>query len=156
MNASSEPKSGIGVGSASLILIFVVLCLAVFSLLTLNTAKGENELAEKTAASIAAYYQADAQAEILLSEIRAHLFAGENLPDEIDNVTISISATQKDGSYRIAYTLPLGETQLLSVLLRYDPARQNLDIQTWQVMLAAEWQAEDDFSVWDGNIVNEE
>ncbi len=45
--AKSEMKSGANIGSASLILIFIVLCLGTFGLLSLTSAKNDLDLAER-------------------------------------------------------------------------------------------------------------
>ena len=45
--AKSESKSGANIGSASLILIFIVLCLGTFGLLSLSSAKNDLDLAER-------------------------------------------------------------------------------------------------------------
>ena len=56
-------KRGGGVsGAVSLVMIFCVLCLAVFAVLTLATADREAKLAEMTARSAADYYEADHRA----------------------------------------------------------------------------------------------
>ena len=64
-------KRGGGVsGAVSLVMIFCVLCLAVFAVLTLATADREAKLAEMTARSAADYYEADRRAvEIAALEV---------------------------------------------------------------------------------------
>lgn len=61
--AKSEMKSGANIGSASLILIFIVLCLGTFGLLSLTSAKNDLDLAERNAAAVSGFYQADAKGE---------------------------------------------------------------------------------------------
>lgn len=58
------------VGPSSLIVIFAVLCLSVFSILTLSTAKAQERLCVVSAESIKNYYKADCEAELILSKIR--------------------------------------------------------------------------------------
>ena len=72
MNRVSHKKSGIGTvnaGGAIVIIIFVVLCLAVFGLLAFATAFADKKLADKTLESMERYYAADSEAEQKLSEI---------------------------------------------------------------------------------------
>ena len=59
-------KGRMNIGSTSLILIFIVLCLATFGLLSLSSAKGDWNLAQKGAASARIYYQADREGENFL------------------------------------------------------------------------------------------
>lgn len=50
---------GIHVGSASIVMIFAVLCLTVFSTLSFVTANHERKLAEKSTLAVQQYYAAD-------------------------------------------------------------------------------------------------
>jgi Tfp pilus assembly protein PilX len=59
------------VGGASLLVIFAVICLTVFALLTVSTANAEQRLSRVSANAVSAYYKADAAAEIIFSEIRS-------------------------------------------------------------------------------------
>ncbi len=53
--AKSESKSGANIGSASLILIFIVLCLGTFGLLSLSSAKNDLDLAERNGRSVTGF-----------------------------------------------------------------------------------------------------
>lgn len=59
------------VGSTFLLTIFSVLCLLVFTILTISTAVAEKKLSEKAADSVSAYYAADLEAEKIFSTLRA-------------------------------------------------------------------------------------
>ena len=56
-------KNRINIGTASIILIFIILCLAVFSLLSLSDGNSALVLARRRADSVTAYYQADAMGQ---------------------------------------------------------------------------------------------
>lgn len=58
------------VGGSSLLVIFAVLCLTVFSLLSLSTVLAERRLAAASAQAVAAYYRADAEAEGIFARLR--------------------------------------------------------------------------------------
>ena len=66
------------VGGSSLIMVFAVLCLTVFTLLTLSTVQADRRLSEVTAEAVSAYYAADAEAERLFAELRSG-----TLPDSV-------------------------------------------------------------------------
>jgi hypothetical protein len=66
-------------GASALLVIFSVLCLTVFAMLSLSTAQAERRLSDTSAAAARAYYAADLEAE----EIFARLRAGE----QVDAVT---------------------------------------------------------------------
>ena len=58
------------IGISSLLVIFSVLCLTVFALLTISTAKAERRLSDVSAEAVSAYYSADAEAEFIFAQIR--------------------------------------------------------------------------------------
>ena len=57
------------IGTTSLILIFVILCLSTFGLLSLSSAKGDLSLAEKNAKAVQTYYEADAAGETFVQMV---------------------------------------------------------------------------------------
>ena len=96
------------VGGTSLITIFAVLCLIVFTLLTLSTVVASRDLAERSHDAVAAYYAADSQAEQIFAQaeqIFAQLRAG----------VIPADVTVEGNRY--CYTCPISDTQFLSVEL---------------------------------------
>jgi len=71
-NRISTKKSGVGTvnaGGAVIIIIFVVLCLTIFGLLSFATAFADKKLADKNLSSLSQYYEADKKAEEKLAEI---------------------------------------------------------------------------------------
>lgn len=88
-------RGGTVSGAVSLVMIFVVLCLTVFSVLTLSTAVGESKLAQATAQHTADYYASDAQA----TAIAAQLGQGSRA-QEIDGIAIAYT-THADGQREI-------------------------------------------------------
>ena len=57
--ADYEVRRKANIGSSSLILIFIVLCLATFGLLSLGNAKSDELLSVRNAVAVKDYYQAD-------------------------------------------------------------------------------------------------
>lgn len=133
-NASGPPAA---VGGSSLLVIFAVLCLTVFALLTLSTAAADSRLSQDAADAVEAYYQADSQAEALWARLRA----GER-PEEV-------TETAEDaGSTLYEYTVPVSQGQELRVSLRLEDGIWT--VVQWQAVSTADWQADEDLTVWDG------
>ena len=57
------------VGISSLLVIFAVLCLAVFALLSVSTVQAQNRLAESSREAVLGYYRADCEAETVLAAL---------------------------------------------------------------------------------------
>ena len=130
-------------GAVSLVMIFCVLCLAVFATLTYATADRERQLAELSAERAAAYYAADAEA----ARIVAALARGEE-PDADAEVTQEMN--WEDDSVLYSFRVPAGGEQELSVRMRLD-LDGTYDILSWSTAYAGEWETNDSIEIWDGD-----
>lgn len=121
------------VGGSSLLVIFAVLCLTVFALLSLSTAQAGTRLSRRSADAVAEYYRMDTAAEETLAEIR-----GGKLPRGVSRSgdVYSYAVRGKDG------------TQELAVRVRVDGT--SWAVLRWQLVSTQEWKADDSQSVWDG------
>ena len=80
-NRISAKKAGIGTvnaGGAIVLIIFVVLCLAIFGILSFATSFADKKLADKNLSSVSQYYAADSSAEEKLAEIYGAIYAKLN------------------------------------------------------------------------------
>lgn len=134
-------RGGTVSGAVSLVMIFAVLCLTVFSVLTLSTATGESRLAQATAQHTADYYAADAQATAIAAQLRQ----GSREP-EIEGIPI-VYEDASDGQ-RAIFSVPAGQNQALSVVLLLQ--NQSYAILKWELTYSGDWQADQSIAVWDG------
>ena len=125
-------------GGSSLLVIFAVLALTVFAILSISTVTADQKLADKSAASVEAYYEADCQAEMILAEIRSG-----KLPEGV----------KKDGN-RYSYKCPVTDTLNLEVEVRVED--EEYEVLRWQMVSAADWQNDESLPVWDGEVIIEE
>lgn len=130
MNSDKKRSSPLMVGASSLLVIFAVLCLTVFALLSVSTVQAHQRLSEKSASSIEEYYAADSAAE----EILAMLRAGE-IPEGVK---------EENGVY--TYVCLISETQALAVKVKVSGA--DYTILRWQAISTADWKADDTLPVW--------
>lgn len=83
------------IGGSSLIMVFAVLCLTVFTLLTLSTVQADRRLSDLSADAVSAYYAADTQAEQIFAELRSgSLPEGVEVHGSVYSYSVSISETQ--------------------------------------------------------------
>lgn len=121
------------IGASSLLVIFAVLCLTVFALLSLSTVQADKRLADASTSAVSAYYAADCEAERIFALLR-----GGELPDEV---------IVCDDTYY--YTCPISETQALEI-----EVVQNGDswsVLRWQTVVTTQWEADDSIEIWDGD-----
>lgn len=131
---SGKKFSPPAVGGVSLLVVFAVLCLTVFALLSLTTVQADRRLADASVQAISDYYAADRRAQ----EILARLRAGE-LPEDV----------KKDGDI-YAYVCRISDTQDLAVqvLIR----KTDYTILRWQAVSSQKWETDDLLMLWDGGM----
>jgi len=137
-------KSGIGVGSASIILVFAVLCLTIFSLITYIVAGNEKSLVDAKVELVTAYYEADALAE----QIVADILAAETVPDTIRGVYINKSWDDRLGTETISFFCRISNAKALYVKLIIESDLAH--ILSWRMFDTDEWEFDDNINVWLG------
>jgi len=121
------------IGASSLLVIFAVLCLTVFALLSISTVQANGRLSDHAAKAVTDYYRADTQAE----EILANLRDGE-IPDGV---------SRNENLY--TYTCTISDTQVLAVQVMIE--NDTYTILRWQVISDVRWEADDKRPVWNGH-----
>ena len=138
-------KGGIGVGSASIVLVFSVLCLTVFSLITFVVSGNDKNLIDAEARLITGYYEADTQAELILDEI---LKAGD-IPGSIRDIEIGFERDMVTGETILSYHCPVTDNKALFVsLLLTDDSYQILN---WKLLDTEVWEFDNSLNVWLGD-----
>ena len=120
-------------GGSALLVIFAVLCLVVFAVLTLTTVLADGRLADASSRNVYEYYEADCAAEEIISRLRA----GE-VPPEV---------TVADGI--CSYSCPISASQALQVSVRLDG--DQYEILSWQNVYTGSWSSDDSLTVWLGD-----
>ncbi|WP_458407242.1 hypothetical protein [Anaerotignum sp.] len=145
MAEKKTPKISIGIISMTVILC--VLCLTVFSVLTLSTALSERELSKKRAEAAEEYYRAEREAAKLanglMTSTDAFAFAEKN----------QIDVRSEEEKEIFSYILPIDEGQAISAELTYT---ETWNVTRWQVISTADWTLDESITVWDGEMLSDE
>lgn len=105
------------VGAPSLIMIFVVLCLACFAALTLSSANAEARLAKKAAESTANYYAADTLLQEKLARLDAALTEYGKNSREFREEAEALSGEWSEDKTSLTLTAAVGgNTEITAVL----------------------------------------
>ena len=137
MDAKKQSRfSPPAVGGTSLLVVFAVLCLTVFALLSLATVQADRRLADSAVQGVADYYAADCQAQEMLARLRN----GER--------PAGVQFYGSGGDYA-QYDCPISDTQQLQVLVQLGEDG-SWSVLRWQAGLSQEWSAEEYLGVWDG------
>ena len=137
-------KGGIGVGSASIVLIFAVLCLTVFSLITFVVAGNDKNLVDAKVSLVTGYYEADALAQQILADI----LAADTLPEATRGVNINTrwdDELDQETTYFFCY---ISDIKALYVNLTIH--EDSFDIHNWHMYDTDEWEFDDSINVWTG------
>lgn len=164
MRKQSEkaPAPFFNIGASSLLVIFLILCLVTFAILTLTSAKSDADFAEKLAHHKMNYYAACNTAESTLDKIDAVLADAWQLSDtdtatvftEIETqltaldsreqLQLSMDFTQSEPT--ISYAVAIDDKQNLCVTLTLTAAPAKGEayyrISQWQVQSSGEWKGD--------------
>ncbi|MDO4552019.1 MAG: hypothetical protein Q4C22_00625 [Bacillota bacterium] len=137
------------VGVVSLVVVFAVLCLTVFAVLSYATSLSELRLAEKGAQAVEDYYEADLDCSEKAAEWKT-LYEEGATEEEL------AAAAEGGGAlayYRgetlcLEYSSPVDQAQELKITLAFREGR--MEVLAWVLVSTGSWEAEDSMVVWDG------
>ena len=134
----------INAGGAIVIIIFVVLCLTIFGLLSFATAFADKRLADRTLVSVQEFYAADTLAEQTLAEIFAEVF------DQVWETQFA----EKPATV-VAFQTPVNDFQAIcSEVIIYicDNGWLSYRITRWNVILTIDFDhGQQGRDVWEGD-----
>lgn len=151
--ADHEMRRKANIGSSSLILIFIVLCLATFSILSLSNAKREAVLSEKNAAAVQAYYRADSEGVAFLAEVSRSL---SQIPEGMGEAAAQQQILEQmndhfeQDSGHLYTEIPMDNGQALRIELEPDWIRRTCQIDVWNVYQKEEMMIDQSITVWTG------
>lgn len=150
MNDKKKRFSGIsfsnGIGSSSLLVIFIILCLVSFATLSIVSANADYRLSNKVLERTTAYYEASNQAERQLAELHQTLTAA-----------YADSATEEEyyqrTGYDTSYLFPISDLQSLEVKVGivYPKSEEEAfyQIRSWQVILTGDLEYEETLDLFE-------
>lgn len=149
--ASERKTAGVNVGGASIIMVFSVLCLTIFAVLTLVSANAESTLAKKSAIVISDYYVADENATETLAKVYEIVGGESSLQDiraKTSQILKDISIKEESGVLYLSYSEKIDDSQNLTVKLSTDGNK--VDVLTWKVESTEQWEPDNGLDVWQG------
>lgn len=149
--ANERKTAGVNIGGASIIMVFSVLCLTIFAVLTLVSANAESTLAKKSVASVKSFYSADEAASNTLSKIYDIADKESDLQAikaQVTSLSDTIKVEEQNGQLIITYTEKIDDGQNLTAKISTDG--NAVKVLSWKVQSTAEWKPDNDFNVWQG------
>lgn len=143
------------IGTPTLILIFMILCLVTFGMLSLSTAKSEWNLAQRNADSVTEYYRADKEGEAFYQLVLQAVDLAQK--EDGDLQTVQNTLSRELGDYydsqtgTISTQVPMKRSQSLSIKLNVLPdQRGKIEISQWKVIQTEEYEIDHSLPVWKG------
>ncbi|MBQ7586917.1 MAG: hypothetical protein IJT37_02690 [Lachnospiraceae bacterium] len=144
-------RGGVNVGTSSVLISFMLLCMVCFSALTYVTARSDYALSMQTAQRTKEYYEANRMAELYMTNIEGLLSKHVKTcsdPDEFystipdlfsDNDSITVIEEQnEDNPVFLNYIVPINDTLELHVSLKahYPDSRDHtvFNIENWNTV----------------------
>lgn len=159
MKKDKNTSSFTAIGSSSLLVVFLVLCLATFAILSLSSAKSDYSFTERLAEHKTNYYTASSHAENVVSDIdrlledtyKSRVMTQAEYLDALNPVLLTheavpLSYSADSGSPVISFNITIDERQALFVELEVtDPSKSPnyYEIKTWQVRPSNAWESDD-------------
>ncbi|WP_206457773.1 hypothetical protein [Anaerovorax sp. IOR16] len=163
-NKNEVKRGTIQIGISSLLLVFTVLCLVVFSVLALSSAKADWKLAQKNKINVKQYYEADSLAEEMAKKINEYIMdsvfsnsaiiknqelLGKSLEENLD-----VSYNKDDNT--VSYQIDISDEQLMIVCLKIKPYNEiqegikNYEVLSWVVQNKMDYEIDESIPVWNG------
>jgi len=133
-----------GVGSASIVLVFAVLCITIFTIISFVPALNEDKLITSELALVTSFYNADVVAEKIVAEI----LANTSTPAQSHGIDIEAEFDFNLMAEIISFNSPITDSTMIHVIIsRFE---QHDEITSWRVVNTAQWQADERLNVWLG------
>lgn len=151
-----ERTQGAGVGYVSVMLIFAVICLTIFAVLSLKAALSDDSINERSGEFLKQYYAADTAAKEKLSELNDLAFELKNSEffedgfEENSKNIDGVTARRSPDGISVSYTVEINERQELAVDVVFDDSGK-YTVNKWQSRTATTDDDNSHINVWDGN-----
>ncbi len=148
-------KIAMGVGYVSVMLIFAVICLTIFAVMSFKAAMSTDTFNNRSGEFLKQYYAADSKAKETLSKLndsmqaaRGSMFFEEEF-EEAAKALDGVSVKQSPDGFLASYDVPINDRQVLAVEIRFDNDGK-YTIRQWQSRDVGFDDTESHLGVWDG------
>lgn len=142
----------VNIGSSSMLVVFIILCLVTFSVLSVASANNDRKYSEKIADRTTDYYEASNKAEELLSQIdnklkqtyEAYRTAYDS---QAPQALATIDGVDSSDFPSVSFSVPINDAQALTVsLLIQTPEKQGdtfYTVTSWKEISTESWEGDE-------------
>ncbi|HHU22307.1 MAG TPA: hypothetical protein GXZ52_02660 [Clostridiales bacterium] len=140
--------TGIRPGIMSVTVIFAALCLTVFAVLSLMTAKNEANQAEKAVTALTEYYEADGQCAAFIRGLYRLWKSGADLQELKEEAEEQGGACREgDGVLTVNYTSVIDNARQIDISVEIGGS---FEVVKWQTVSRGDWTPDEKLNLWDG------
>lgn len=154
-NEEKTRKIAMGVGYVSVMLIFAVICLTIFAVMSFKAAMSTDTFNDRSGEFLQRYYAADSKAKETLSKLndsmqtaRGSMFFEEEFEEAAKQLD-GVSVKQSSDGIHASYDVPINDRQVLAVDIRFDNDGK-FTIEQWQSRVVLGETSDEHLGVWDG------
>ncbi len=126
------PQIGLNIGASSILVVFIVLCLVTFAVLSLVSANADYKLSKRVADRTTSYYLATSEAQKQLGEMA-------DAPRDMEEIA--------------DFSVPISDTQSIHVIAKLPPSMfaNQMEILSWKIDNTGNWEADDTVEIYKQN-----
>lgn len=161
-NMAKQKKGYVAsIGGPTLVLIFIVMCLVTFGMLSLSTAKSEWDLAKRNASAVKEYYKADGEGVQFFQMVSETIDSVLNQTEDFEECRTLLS--QKLGHFyiqeenKVITKISMDRSQALFIeLIPQFEGRERAAISQWKVIQTEDLEIDNSMPVWAGEKMKEQ
>lgn len=146
MNKKNFVKPAVGIGISSILLIFLIVCLSVFSVLALTSATSDYKMSRKIADYNIQYYEAYQLAQDEIAKV------DEKLQEIYNNSKTKKEYLKESSSIKTDFTVEINDTQAIEVNLEVLYPKKVGDVfyqvKSFKTISTTKWQGDDSVNVY--------
>lgn len=123
--------SFINMGTSLLLVVFIVICMVMFAVLSISTAKSNLSMSEASAERSTEYYAASNIAEELVRDLYTDMQNGHEISAAMYPELTSVSSENEETI--VEFSVPVHERQVLEVTIRLNYSDCSYEIDRWAV-----------------------
>lgn len=153
--AKEETGRKANIGSSSLILIFIVMCLVTFGMLSLSASKNQLDLAERNRDAVKEYYRADSEAvafyEMVLEKTDLAVSKSRDSKERENLLKSELGEFYQMETGAVFTEIPMERAQALYVELFVSlEGPGTVEVKQWKVIQTEDFEIDQAMPVWTG------
>lgn len=125
--------TGLPIGGPTLLMVFVILCINIFAVISYMSALRDYNLSEKSAEMITNYYEADAEATRVLSDIAQDIKLKQDYLNKYKDIN-DFSISDEANTLTVKYKVLIKKDIVLSVVVEFPKNSSNYRILEWKMI----------------------